>query len=250
MIEDAVRVYEQYVTEYPQPLDIAMETRSRLAQLFKSEKQDERYYAILNEMVAADRDAGEQRTDRSRYLAAGAALILAEQSYAQFAELRLVQPFEESLAEKQGRMDRAMEAFENLVGYEVAEVTAAATFYIAETYLEFSAALLSSERPSGLSEAEKANYEMVIEEEAFPFEERAIDLHEENFELLAAGIYNPWVQKSLDQLAILMPGRYAKSEISSGFIGSIDAYAYRMPIAAVIGSEGPDEVETPDDDLR
>jgi hypothetical protein len=28
-----------------------------------------------------------------------------------------------------------------------------------------------------------------------------------------------------------MPGRYAKNEISGGFVGSIDSYAYRMPIA-------------------
>jgi hypothetical protein len=29
-----------------------------------------------------------------------------------------------------------------------------------------------------------------------------------------------------------MPGRYAKAEISSGFLGSIDRYAYRSPAAA------------------
>ncbi len=29
VIGDAIRVYERYVTEYPRPLDIAMETRSR-----------------------------------------------------------------------------------------------------------------------------------------------------------------------------------------------------------------------------
>jgi hypothetical protein len=39
------------------------------------------------------------------------------------------------------------------------------------------------------------------------------------------------VQKSLDRLAILMPGRYAKNESSEGFVGSISYYAYRMPIA-------------------
>ena len=52
----------------------------------------------------------------------------------------------------------------------VADVTAAATWYIAETYLAFSTALLESERPAGLSEAERAEYELVIEEEAFMYE--------------------------------------------------------------------------------
>jgi hypothetical protein len=135
-------------------------------------------------------------------------------------------------------MDLAMADFESLVAYEVADVTAAATFYIAEIYLEFSSALMQSERPAGLSDAEKIDYQLVIEEEAYPFEERAISVHEENFELLAGGIYNPWVQKSLDQLAVMMPGRYAKSEINGGYLGSIDMYAYRMPIAPPVNFEG------------
>ena len=235
VLADAIRVFERYVTEYPRPLDIAMETRTRLADIFKGELDYVRYHEQLNEIVAADRDAGAERTDRSRYLAARAALVIAEQSYEQFASLELVQPFEKSLEEKQQRMDVAMASFESLVAYEVAEVTAAATFYIAEIYMNFSAALLESERPHGLSEAEKVDYELVIEEEAYPFEERAIQVHEQNFELLAGGIYNPWVQKSLSQLAVLMPGRYAKNEISGGFMGSIDTYAYRMPIAPPIG---------------
>jgi len=246
VIEDAVRVYQQYVAEYPQPLDIAMETRSRIADIFKAELDDESYYSALNEIVAADRNAGEARTDRSRYLAAGASLVLAEQTYRQFAELRLVQPFEESLAEKQQRMDVAMEAFESLVDYQVAEVTAAATFHMAEISREFGAALLDSERPSGLSDAEKVDYELILEEEAFPFEEQAIAVHQENFELLTAGIYNPWVQKSLDKLAVLMPGRYAKNEISGGFVGSIDSYAYRMPVAAKIAVDEPSDIVPPE----
>ncbi len=230
-LDDTVRVYEQYVSEYPRPLDLAMEARNRLSEIFKAELDYERYYAQLNAIIDADREAGADRTDRSRYLAAKSALVLAERGYKRFADLELEQPFEESLAEKQLRMDVAIAAFEALVDYEVAEVTAAATFYLAEIYFEFSVALIESERPAGLSEAEKVDYEMVIEEEAYPFEERAIRVHEENFELLSVGVYNPWVQKSLDKLAVLMPGRYAKNEISGGFVGSINQYAYRMPIA-------------------
>jgi len=245
-LADATRVYEQYVAEYPRPLDIALETRTRLAEIYKDGLAYDRYYAELNAIVSADRDAGDERTDRSRYLAAGAALVLAEQTYQQFAELRLAQPFDESLAEKQRRMDVAMAAFEDLVTYEVAEVTAAATYYIAEIYFEFSVALLDSERPAGLSAAEKVDYELVIEEEAFPFEERAIEIHENNFDLLSAGIFNPWVQKSLDKLAVMMPGRYAKNEMSSGFVGSIQTYVYRMPIAPQIGSDGQQFAQRPE----
>ncbi len=229
---DAVRVYQRYVTEYPLPMDVAMETRNRLAEIFKSQSNDELYYAQLSAMVTVDREAGQERTDRSRFLAGKAALVLAEVTFLDFVSLPLAQPFEQSLAEKQRRMDIALASLEELVGYGVTEVTGAATYYIAETYLAFSTALMESERPTGLSKAEMVDYELVIEEEAFPFEERAIEVHEANFQLLASGVYNTWVQNSLDRLAGMMPGRYAKAELSGGFVGSINTYAYRAPGAA------------------
>ena len=237
-MEDAVRVYEQYVADYPRPIDVAIETRKLLADIFKERRHNQRYNIQLAAIVAIDAEAGIDRTDRSRYLAAGAALVLAEQLYEQFSGLKLVQPFEASLAQKQASMDTTLTTFEKLVAYEVAGVTAAATYYIAETYRNFSMALMESERPEGLSAAEQSDYEMVIEEEAWPFEERALEVHEANFELLAAGVYNPWVQKSLNELAVLMPGRYAKNESSGGFLSLIDVFAYRMPVAQEAGVEG------------
>jgi hypothetical protein len=46
---------------------------------------------------------------------------------------------------------------------------------------------------------------------------------------MVAGLYNPWIEKSLAKLAERMPGRYAKFEASSGFLDSIDRYAYHAP---------------------
>ena len=195
------------------------------------------YLDELEHIVTIENNAGPEQTERSRYLAAQSSLVLTERLYDEFAALRLNLPFEDSLSEKQRLMDVALKGFEQLVQYEVAEVTAAATFYIAEAYYQFSSAIVESERPSDLSQADLADYEMVIEEEAYPFEERSIDVHRENLELMSAGVFNGWVQRSLDRLAEVMPGRYAKYEISSGFVGSIDFYAYRSPSPPVEGLE-------------
>ena len=239
-MDNAIRVYLAYVEAWPRPLDFAIESRARLGEIFEEIGDADRYFEQLTEIVAMDRSAGADRSDRSRFLAAKAALVLAEQRYEHFAELALKLPFEESLSEKQLRMDKALSAFEALIDYEVAEVTAAATYYIAEIYFGFSVALNESERPDGLSSSEKLDYDLALEEEAYPFEERGIEVHEANYELLASGVYNPWVQKSLDKLAVLMPARYAKNEISGGYVGSLDVYAYRMPIA-------PEPVEAGED---
>jgi hypothetical protein len=214
-----------------------------VAEIFKTKNDLSRYHEELKEIVSLDKTAGGERTDRSKYLAARAALVLSEQLFERFVDLKLHQPFEKRLAEKQRLMDATMAAFEDLVQYEVAEVTAAATFYIGETFYEFSDAILESERPGNLTAAELSDYELAIEEAAYPFEEQAIDVHQKNFELLAVGVFNAWVQKSLHKLAVLMPGRYAKNEISTGFMGSIDTYAYRMPIAPSIGVDETDGLD-------
>ena len=186
---------------------------------------------MLQEIVAADASAGGDRSDRTKYLAGRSGLVLAERVYAEFSRVKLVQPFEQSLATKRERMDSAIDAFEALIDYEVAEITAAATFYMAEVYWGFNRSLLESERPTGLDAAEAAEYDDAIEEEAYPFEEQAIEVHEKNRELIVAGVYNDWTKKSLEKLTLLVPGRYAKQEQSSGFLPAIDIYAYRSPNA-------------------
>jgi hypothetical protein len=191
----------------------------------------ENFHAELRKIVMIDRDAGEARTDGVRVLAAKSALILSEEHFHAFEVVELVQPFEESLREKQRRMDAALAAFTGLVDYEVGEVTAAATFYMAEVYGEFSRALLESERPSDLPPSELQDYEAVLEEEAFPFEEKAIAVHQKNLELMSAGVFNDWIEKSLARLAVVMPGRYAKFESSSGLIESVETYTYHTPIS-------------------
>jgi tetratricopeptide (TPR) repeat protein len=225
----ALAVYLAHVEEFPRPLETAVETRFKIAELYEAMDDERARRGQLHRIVEIDRSAGNERTERVRYLAARSALSLTERSYDRFHEIELVQPFEKSLQEKQQRLEAALEAFESLVDYEVGEVTAGATFYIAELYRDFSQALMQSERPPGLAATELQDYEMVLEEEAFPFEERAIEIHEKNLELMESNVYNQWIERSLAQLAVLMPGRYAKFEASSGLIDSLDSYAYRTP---------------------
>ena len=227
----ALVVYLAYVEQFPEPIETAVETRFSIAEIHRAAHDAVAYRKQLRKIIATDAADGAERTDRTRYLAARSALVLSEDLFERFDEIELVQPFEHNLQEKQQRMDEALTALRALVDYEVAEVTAAATFYMAEVYSDFSRALIESERPAELPPADLQDYEMALEEEAFPFEEKAIEVHEKNLELMAAGIYNPWIEKSLDELAILVPGRYAKFEASSGLIASLDGYAYRIPRA-------------------
>ena len=75
---------------------------------------------------------------------------------------------------------------------------------------------------------ELEEYELALEEQAYPFEEKAISTHKSNLELVSRGVYNEWVDKSLQKLAVLVPARYNKPEEESPVIGSADHYLYAI----------------------
>jgi len=230
----ALQVYSRYVEQFPKPLEAAVETHSKIAEIYKAKADQDRYRRELTAIVRIDGAAGTERTDRTRNLAARAALVLTEPVYAQFASLKLVQPFEKSLQEKQRGLETTTQAFGALVDYQVGEVTAAATFYIAESYANFSQALRESEHPADLGEDALKDYQNQLAEAARPLEEKAVSVHEKNLELMRRGNYNAWTQKSLDRLAELKPATYARTEISSGFLGSLERYVYRPPPRAAV----------------
>jgi hypothetical protein len=118
-------------------------------------------------------------------------------------------------------MEAALEAYGKAADYGVAEVTTAATFELADLYHGLSRDLFASERPAELTAAELEQYDLLLEEQAYPFEEEAIELHEVNAARTVDGLYDEWVAKSLTALATLVPVRYAKPEIGEQFVSAI-----------------------------
>jgi cellulose synthase operon protein C len=212
---------EAFVKHFPQPLNPAMEARNKLSTIAAKAGDFSGRDYWLRDIVAADRAAGPTRTDRSRTLAAKATLTLATPAREEFKSVKLVVPLKKSLAEKRKAMEAALKAYEAAADYQVAEVTTAATFESAELYRQLGKDLMSSERPKNLKKDELEQYDVLLEEQAFPFEEKAIKLHEVNAARTKDGTYDEWVQKSFAALAQLNPGRYGKVEIGEQQVESI-----------------------------
>jgi hypothetical protein len=108
--------------------------------------------------------------------------------------------------------------------------------------------LLTSERPEGLGPLELEQYELALEEQAYPFEDKAIEVHEKNLELISIGIYNGWIDKSLEKLAVFVPARYAKPEEPSAIVASLSVYIYAtekpVPVPAEVEKHAPDTEAT------
>ncbi len=212
---------EAFVKHFPQPLNPAMEARNKLSLIAAKAGDTVGRDVWLKDIVAADRAAGPARTDRSRALAAKATLTLAVPAREEFRRIKLVVPLKKSLADKRKAMEAALKAYEQAADYQVADVTTAATFESAELYRQLGKDLMSSERPKGLSKDELEQYDVLLEEQAFPFEEKSIKLHEVNAARTKDGTYDEWVQKSFAALAQLNPGRYGKVEIGEAQVESI-----------------------------
>jgi len=244
----ALEVYQRYAEYFPEPIETNLETRNKITVILKNQNDLKSYLDELEKIVAIDASAGKGRTPRTRYLAAQAALVLAEQKFETFLAVSLVDPIEVNLRKKRELMKESTEKFNQLIEYEIAETAAAATYYLAEIYAHFSKALMMSERPQGLSPLELEEYELAIEDQAYPFEEKAITVHEDNIKLISMGVYNEWVEKSLQKLAEIIPARYDRPEETSGIVSSLDTYIYEIvrrepPASLELQAETPVQAE-------
>jgi LysM repeat protein len=97
--------------------------------------------------------------------------------------------------------------------------------------------------PRGLYPLELEQYELAIEEQAYPFEEKAIDIHESNLKLISRGVYNVWIDKSLQKLAEFVPARYDKPEETSGIVSSLETYIFEIERPAPPASESAEPLQ-------
>lgn len=215
---NSARAYANYVKQFPAPLDPAQDARQRLADMATAQNDLRTRSQWIDEIIAADKSAGAARTDRSKYLAARGTLETAQPQAAMFNSIKLVVPLDKSLKAKRSAMEKVLATYGQALDYGVAEVTTAATYGMAELYRQLGADLMASERPKGLDDDAREQYDVLLEEQAFPFEEQAIDLHETNASRTSGGVYDEWVQRSFDVLAKLKPARYAKAEISEDHV--------------------------------
>lgn len=222
----AINLYIRYVQFFPAPLEQAVEVRNRLVAAYQRVNDVANRDVWLRDIIKADKEGGEERSDRTRLTAAKAALVLAEPAGESFRKVRLVEPLQESLKIKKEKMEEALQAYSLAAAYNIADVTTAATCQMGKIYSDFSRDLLDSQRPAGLSPEELEQYNVLLEEQAFPFEEKAIQIHESNVQRIAAGIYDEPVKQSFVELAKLLPAKYAKQEKSAAMIdASTDSQA-------------------------
>ena len=235
LLATAIKSWERYLQAYPLPLEPSVEARWKLAALTRQDGQLPRSVAWVRAVQTADRDAGDARTVRTRTLGGQAALQLIEPLLEAYKKVPLVEPLQKQLKLKKSKLDEVLKAYASAAEVGVAEVTTAATFHTAALYQDFGKSLIGSQRPKKLSKMELEQYNVLLEEQAFPFEEKAIELFETNAQRTTQGVYDPWVKSSLAELAKLKPVRYAKAERGDVALGQ-DVPALQAALLKAPGS--------------
>ncbi|HSC66708.1 MAG TPA: tetratricopeptide repeat protein [Cellvibrio sp.] len=208
---DAIRAYTTYADSYTTPYAQYLESMNKLSALYLKQNQKDKAYAWQQKIATVDKQTVKSyKTDRTNYIAANATLALAKTQQSNFEKKHLVEPLAQNLRDKKKFMQDAISLFGQASSYNIAEVTTEATYSIGKIYQVFSKSLLDSERPKNLSGDELEQYNILIEDQAFPFEEKAIEFYEINMSRTADGTQSTWIKQSHSELQTLFPSRYQR----------------------------------------
>jgi len=182
---------------------------------------DKRRYWLRKKKATFDATPPALISDRMRFLVADAAFLLAMDQRKAYEQIQLKLPLKKSLRKKRKSMAQAIKAFETTAEYGVAEYTTGSTFQIANIYSSLALALIQADKPDGLNDLESEQYDILLEEQAYPFEEQALDIHQINLQRGWDSSWDQWISASLEELAQLSPGRFKRDEIAVGYANAL-----------------------------
>ncbi|MBI3188506.1 MAG: tetratricopeptide repeat protein [Gammaproteobacteria bacterium] len=208
----ANEMYIAYINNYPHPFERYIEAHFIVSEYFRETKQYELWGKWLTKTVADEKIGGENRSERTHYIAASALIHITKPVIREYEQSSLTMPIDKSLARKTALLEKALNAYKEIMSYQIAEFTTESTYRVGELYNQLGKSIMTSQRPGDLSEEELEQYDILLEEQAFPFEEKAIEIHTSNADRTKDGLYDQWIKKSIDLLAVLQPVRYQKTE--------------------------------------
>lgn len=221
-LEPALRAYKEYAHTYKRPYAENVEAMNYIIEIYKQLGERQKMIFWLNKIVNADKSvASNIKTDRTQYIAAKSAHSLAFLHKDEFDGIRLQAPLANALKAKKAAMQNAVRLFGRAASYGHEDFVTQSTLSIAEIYQSFAKALLESERPDNLNEEQLEQYEILLEDQAFPFDDKAIEFYEANVARISQGVYDEFIQQSLTRLQSLFPARYGREAKVERWIESL-----------------------------
>jgi TolA-binding protein len=203
-----------YLNEYKEPADEFGRQTYLLGRDFEAYKDWRNALAAYQDVVKQQ----ENNTD-SEVLggyAARSQLRIAEESFSRYQKVRITPPVEETVVAKRTLLQEVIRNFVSAGKYKVADVITASNFFIGRSLEIFKDDILTSPRPEGLTEVQLEEYNLLLDEMAFPFEEKALNAYRVNIQrAVKLELLDEWIEKSYERMAQLAPWAYEREEAFS-----------------------------------
>jgi hypothetical protein len=229
--DEAEAAYKRYLLLANIPADKALEAAYRLGSLQLNIGKKGDGMKTLKKLALAD-----ERSLTGSQFSARAKLILLRDAQSDYLKIALTQPFEETFERKNALLDKLLKDYSDIAGANVPELLPEVFYYMGLSFENFKDSILLSERPSELAKDELEEYNFLLEEKAYTYDEQAVKAYENS---LYAGrdqrIYTESLQKSLDRLAFLKPAIY-KRDFSEAELAPL--YIMPEPVSKAKGAKG------------
>ena len=218
-LDKAISTFRTYAHSYPEPFNIAQEVRFKMSQFYQQTKEPNKEYYWYRKIIKFHDEKYKSQTEvadsRAIYLASVASLSLGKAHQQTFKQIKLTLPLNKSLTRKQKAMKSAIDYYKKLLTFQLAEFVPQGTYNLAQMYRQLSQDVMNSQRPKDLDELALEEYNLLLEEMIYPFEEKAIEIHTNNAQRAWQNIYDEWVMKSFAALAELEPALYNRTHPST-----------------------------------
>lgn len=221
--DQAIATFRDYAHTFVEPVALRLEAMNHMDELYQvTDEPIKRRFWLRKIMTTVDAsNTATGASPRGLQLAADAAMVLAQDSLQKFAGIRFREPLARSVKAKQKAMKAVIYTMQKVASYGVAGYVTAPTFHIGASYEDMATGLMAAPRPRGLNELESEQYDILLEEQAFPFEEQAIEIHKVNVARAWAENWDEWTEASLQRLAKLSPGLYLREEQGEDYVDTI-----------------------------
>ncbi len=212
MYNNYFRNFERFQTEFPESPRLT-ELTFKAAANREALKDYTTAKNLYEKTVSLHKRLGASATLETTISAAKAQLILGDYKKKYYEYVKIVSPVEENLKKKEGLLKEALADYTAAAKYRLSDITTEATFKMGEMFEHHKDAIMTSERPSELTAEQMEEYNYLLEEQAYPFEEKAINIYEGNVKkTVEDGIFNIWVKRSYEHLSSLVPAKYKREE--------------------------------------
>jgi TolA-binding protein len=206
----AIPLLTTFIDRYPNQFDLVIEAHNSHVNYYTAQKNTDSKADWQKKLVNYENSNSKLRTARSSSLAANASFEMTYSDLEIFESIGLTLPLKKSLGKKKTALKKIVSQLEALTVYQDSVIMSAATYQIASVYRTLARDILKSERPSSLNELQLEQYNILLEEQAYPFEEQAMDIYKINVEKVAQGHYDKWIERTFDVLAIMNPTEFER----------------------------------------